>query len=320
MQKISKKSLKLILAWALTVAIIVLLFSRIDYREVWEGLRTLNRGLFLLTIGISVFGNLYLSCQKYRRLLQLLGCDISLKEAILIKVGTIPIKNLLPAKSGEVLRAVYLKRRYDFSYIKGGSSIFFGMGLSFIALIFFILLTGFFYNEDIKEQYYYGLPMLGGLIVGAILLRKGVLPETTHSWLAKTNGRIAAAIRDITAVSHEKRYKRRMVALFGYTVAFEGAKVINYMLLFAACGITIPPKAALFFIPMIIMISSLPITVFGLGTRESAIVAFFANFAQPAQLLSAGIAISCVDSIVPLILGLCLVRPFLARLMDAGGA
>jgi len=317
-EKISKKSAKFILVWAFTIGIMIYLFYGIDYREVWGALRSLDKGLFLLTIAISVFGNLYLSCQKYRRLLQLLRCDVSLKEAILIKMGTIPIKNLLPAKSGEVLRAVYLKRRYDFSYLKGGSSIFFGMGLSVIALILFILLTGFFYNEDIRARYYYGLPMLGGLVLGAILLRKGVLPETTHSWLAKTNGRIAAAIRDITAVSHERRYKRRMVALFGYTIGFEGSKVILYLLLFVASGITIPPKAALFFIPMIIMVASLPITIFGLGTRDSALIAFFGNYAQPAQLLSAGIAISFVDGIVPLILGLALMKPFLARLVEAG--
>jgi len=313
---VQRKLLKFILVWTITISIFILLFAKLHYREVWRALKAINGSLFFIAIGISVFGNLYLSCQKYRRLLQLLKCNISLREAILIKIGTIPIKNLLPAKSGEVLRAIYLKQRHNFSYIKGGSSIFFGMGLSFIALTFFILLTGFFYNQGIKQRYYFGLPILGGLIMGAMFLRKGVLPRMTHSWLERKNGRIATAIQDITAVSHEKRYKRRMIALLGYSVGFEGAKAINYLLLFIASGITIPPEPALFFIPMVIMISSLPVTVFGLGTRESAIIAFFSDFAPPAQLLSAGIAISFVESIVPLILGFCLTKPFLTRLME----
>ncbi len=311
-----RRFLKYIFVWTITVSIFIILFSRINYREVLEVLRGVDRSLFIIAIGISIFGNLYLSCQKYRRLLQLLKCDINLREAILIKVGTIPIKNLLPAKSGEVLRAIYLKHRHNFSYLRGGGSIFFGMGLSFIALTFFILLTGFFYNDDIKGRYYFGLPILSGLIIGAMSLRKGIFPQTTHQWLEKKNRKIAAIIRNIAELSHEKHYKRRMIALFGYSLGFEGAKAINYLLLFNACGITIPPEPALFFIPMVIMISSLPISVFGLGTRESAIIAFFSDYAPPAQLLSAGITISFVESIVPLIMGLFLMKPFLTRLVE----
>lgn len=275
MHRNSRNVLKFILVWTITIIIFLLLFSRIKLGEVWLALRGMDRRLFLLAIGISVFGNVYLSGQKYRRLLQLLKCDLSLGEAILIKLGTIPFKHLLPFKSGEILRAVYLKHRHNFSYVKGGSSIFLGMGLSVVTLIFFILLTGFFYNEDIKQRYYFGFPILGGLIMGAMFLRKGVLPQTTHTWLEAANGRMAAVVRDITAVSLEKRYKRRMVALFGYSVGFEVAKVICYLLLFIASGIIVPPEPFLFYVPMVIMVSSLPITVFGLGTRESAIITFF---------------------------------------------
>jgi uncharacterized membrane protein YbhN (UPF0104 family) len=246
-----------------------LLFSRINVKEAWKFFREINQSLFFLAIGISIFGNVYLSGQKYRRLLQLLKCDISLGEAILIKLGTIPLKHILPLKSGEVMRALYLKQRHNLSYVKGGCSILMGMGLSLISLLVIVLLTGFFYNYDLKQRYYFGVPILGGLVVGAMAFRKGVLPQATHTWLESTNGKIAAVVKDITEVSKGEHYKRRLIALLGYSIGFEGAKLVCCLLIFIASGIVIPPEPVLFYTPMVLMISSLPITVFGLGTMIS---------------------------------------------------
>ena len=101
-----------------------------------------------------------------------------------------------------------------------------------------------------------------------------------------------------------------------YSIAFEGSKIFNLFILFKAFHIQLSLDELLLFAPLAIFIASLPITVLGLATRESAIIALFAHRGPSEMLLAVGLSISFVEVMVPLILGLFLMKSFFSRFLE----
>ena len=83
------------------------------------------------------------------------------------------------------------------------------------------------------------------------------------------------------------------------------------MFSFKSLSIDLPVDALLLWGSMIIIAAYLPITYWGLGIRESAIIVLLAGYASPDQLLAGGLMITFVDGLLPVLLGLFFVRPFL---------
>ena len=99
-----------------------------------------------------------------------------------------------------------------------------------------------------------------------------------------------------------------------YSLLLKGFELLDYFLIFKALGLEIPLRAVILFAPLAILISEVPITFLGLGSREAAIVFFFSAFAPPEKLLAAGLLISFVEYILPNFLSLLLLKPFLDKM------
>jgi uncharacterized membrane protein YbhN (UPF0104 family) len=67
-----------------------------------------------------------------------------------------------------------------------------------------------------------------------------------------------------------------------------------------------------------ILITKLPINIAGFGVRESAYVILFSSFSTKETLMALAILVFFVNHIIPLLVGLCFVFPFLRKLQIAG--
>ena len=158
------KLIKWGLPWLISVSLLLVLIYKIKLPDFEFFPNTLKSGLFIVVLFLSVFNNTIISGLKYQYVIKILGYSIALKEAVLIKTGSIPIKAVFPFKSGEAIRAVYLKRNHDFSYQKGFLSIALGYFLSLSSLAL-IGLTGWLLYQ---RNWVYGLS--GALLAGFIVL------------------------------------------------------------------------------------------------------------------------------------------------------
>jgi uncharacterized membrane protein YbhN (UPF0104 family) len=59
------------------------------------------------------------------------------------------------------------------------------------------------------------------------------------------------------------------------------------------------------------VVNNFPVTILGLGTREALIVFIFAKYGGASALLGAGLLISLIEHILPVIFGLFFVKSFL---------
>jgi SAM-dependent methyltransferase len=107
-----------------------------------------------------------------------------------------------------------------------------------------------------------------------------------------------------------------LARLLGYSLAFAGIRLVNYGLIFSALGVSVPWDALSRKVPFLILLSDLPVSVMGIGVREGGVLMAFSDMGSEVNLVSAGLWVSVVEGIVPLVLGLLLLKPFLNRLLN----
>jgi len=102
-----------------------------------------------------------------------------------------------------------------------------------------------------------------------------------------------------------------------YTFLFAFANMLNIYLLSRALYKPIPLYGIFIFFPIVQLMTSLRITIAGLGVREMAIVFFFSKFASPETLLSLGILYSIVDHVFPAVIGTSVTTVFMKRILKS---
>lgn len=305
-----KRLLRYILSWAVTVGLLLWVLHRVPWGEVWGRAAGVSAMPLIGAMALSILGNAWFACEKYRLILRSLGTEMSPWEVILLKLGSAPLKGLLPLKSGELVRLIYLRRIQGLSYAKGLVSVVLNLGWTVVALGLMVV-PGHLGQWTGPLGWAAG-PTLAIFIVLSMLL--GARRWATRdcgwpvSWLP------AGAMEMWKALWGPG--PGHMARLLGLSIAFEGIKVLNYALVFAAMGIMVSWGHLFRTVPLLILFSSLPVSIMGLGIREGGVLLAFSGAAADSELVGAGLWISFTEAMVPVLVGLLLLRPFLSRLID----
>jgi len=111
----NKKKIKFIKHFfILLLLIFIFLFSKIDFFEIIKIFKDINLFLLSFAVFISFLNKIFLNANMWKHILKYLGCNTPIKEAVFIRMASYPIKILLPIKSGEFFRALYLKKQKFF--------------------------------------------------------------------------------------------------------------------------------------------------------------------------------------------------------------
>jgi len=294
-----------IIAVAFSLLILGFLFSKIDFGNVSAVILRSNFKLILLAAGISIFTNIFFGAVKWRRILSELGCPLSFAEVLSIRSGCIPFKTIFPLKSSEIFKAVYIHKYKGLSFGRAVSSLLLDKILNLLVTLAILLVGLFWVNLAIPKF----LPIIG--LLGIILfvfsskVREGFLApfRKVHSKIHRFTEQLLNSFNDISAT--EK------VRLILYSVIYQFSEFINTYILFKAVGISVPFSSVCVLVPLIMIVNNLPITVLGLGTREALIIFLFGAFAASASLLGAGVLISLVEHVLPVVIGLLFIKSFL---------
>lgn len=304
-----KGLLRFVLTWLMTSLIFVIIFSKIRFSEVLEALKQTDVTLFSLSIVFTLLAVLFLSTGRYRKILEILECRLSFFETLILRIGSLSINGILPFKMGELSRVAYLKKNHNLSYSRGVGSILVGYALSLFILLLFILIGWFFYHLNLLQRIY--LTVLFLMFLSLVLLFKvGIIPHFLRRALKKF-----FKDREAFRALIDRCGPKTVLILFFYSLGFEGCKLLNTFLLFKALNIEIPYGAFFLFAPLSLLVASIPITFWGLGTREAVILLLFSSYATPEKLLGSSLLISFVNRLFPVLLGLFFMKPFLNRLL-----
>jgi len=303
-----KKYLRFSFALAVTVGIFIFLFSKVSFIDVISAIRKADCKIIFLTLILSIISNILIAAYRWKMILNYLDCPISLKESLVVKMGSDSITSMLPLKIGEFSRIVYLKRVKGIPYYKSMISIIAEYLLNILILLFFLFLGIIIYliqNRSIILFSSLNISLLS--LVPLCSLRLNTYGKLKDKLSAGWYILFKTYFKELMRLTRNK-------AIILYTVLFIAPGLINIYLLSKALHINLPLYAVLIFTPLVIISSSLPITISGLGIREVSVLLLFSQFAPSELLVSLGILYFFVEYLFPMVIGVSVTGVFLRKI------
>ena len=294
-----KTILKTVLVFAITIAIFYFIFTKIDFYSVVEILSHAN--IFYLLIALLLLAVIILlGIKRWQIILKAMDYSIPYRKCFTIVMGALPLTSITPSKSGDVIKAYYLKDEIPISKTIG--SVLTERVFDIFTLVLFSLI-GMVFCQKFE---YASIALIALLGITAIFfiphVHLNVLKE--DSWTNKFHN-IVLSMKTLT--TNKKAFSG--VMLYSFSIWF--LSIIQTLMFFYAVGVKVPLLYTMAAIPIAIFIGLIPVTLGGMGTRDAAIIFLFSAYATPSELLGVGILFSVFRYWLLSLLGI----PFMKKLI-----
>ena len=281
-QKTTKKRLSVVIRFGATVALFAILFRSISWSTLLASFAHVQHSGLLIGLSIGTLG-VVISSYQWRVLLQGETIRFDLADLInLYLVGTAFSHFLPTGMGGDAVKAVYVGRESGKNEGSASAVVmsrvtgFFGMLL--IAIVVLIFQSKHF-SSGIMIWFLLLSLIVGGMIFGTVFFVT-LLPKIFKGkW---TQNRIFASASKIgNALSETAKRPRSLGLATVYGVAFWIIACLNYYAYAIAIGLHVPLYFYFVAIPLVSLVTFLPISINGFGIRESAFVYIFATVHTP---------------------------------------
>jgi len=279
------KYLKFFLPAIITLGILFVLFSRLEWREVYEVSKGAEKGFLLAALLVILIAH-FLTALRWKEMLKIVDCRIDLRTALRLFFANLPVAKIVPLYGGEFLRTYYLKDKV--SMTRHGGVIFAGMVLDVLTLAAISFVGGIILG--MKNIYIFSLLAAVGLIVSlglAEILRRRV-PFKFKSKLDNFFVVFYAAMRNPAV----------LIKALSFTLAIWFFVLLFIQFVFFALSASVSFSAILAIHPVVTLVSLLPITVWGIGTRETVMILLYAGFAEEPIIFAVGLTYSFVGAVL----------------------
>lgn len=274
-----------------------------DLRGTWKAIAGFPALAVLLCTAIALFEEVLVGPLKWRFVVRDVGVPLSLREAILIRVGSQPVRAIAPLKSGEALPVAYLSRVHKLAVGLGAGTVVFEKAVNAWSAIVHILVA---------------LGLLGFWIAWPALALWTVIPFVRGPvrWLA---GRVSGAgkVRKMAGDTLQAILSIRPGTLalqLPLAIFFTGLEIVNTAVVLTVLGAEVPFAVVLLTVPISYFLNNVPVTFLGIGMREGFFVLMLSGLAGRAEALATGVLVTAFEYVVPTVVGLLFSRRFLARM------
>jgi len=277
-----KEISKAIAAVCITIAIFYLLFTKIDFYSVVDVLSHTN--LFYLLIALLLlFVIILITAKRWQTILETMGYNFQYKECFNLIMAAFPLTSITPSKSGDIVKAYYLKD--DIPASKTVGSVVTERMFDVLTLVSFSLIGMIFCRK--YELAGVAFVILVCILAIFLLARAGFdfRSPIKSSW----NEKIQNTILSTKLLTKDKK---AFSTIFSYSLLIWFISIIQTLTFFYALGINVPLLFTIANIPIAIFIGLIPVTLGGMGTRDAAIIFLFSGYATSSQLLGVGILFS----------------------------
>jgi len=292
----------------MSTSILIILFLKVDFYNVINILKRVNLNYLMLALLVSLVGSVFLPADKWRRVLKGLGYRLGYRKALFIKLGSAPIDVILPLRTGELFKVMYLNKYHGITIGKSLSSIIFDkiLNLWAILVIFFIGIN--FTRAAISLKIFSLI-----FILTSIVVWERRIWIFLHFFTKKIHLSLNNFVKQLTSAFEEISVKYK-IFLGSYSLLDMFLEIVVFYILFKAMKVELPFNAIVNYAALVMLVSSIPLVLMGMGLREASILLVFSKYASPAILLSLGILITLISHLLPRMVGLFLLIPFLSRL------
>ena len=301
---------------AVSVAILLIIYSKIDFEGLLEVFQNCNGWWMIVSLGMVIPITMFTSW----RLQQLMphGTRLGFLEANRLILGASVLNMVLPSKMGDIAKAYFMRER---GYLSGSLSlslVIFEKACDMLSLLLWCVLGLFLYPQ--KDELFWAMTVAVtiGLIFGLLLLGSRSFTQIFFRLAFRISPKkLTKKFRNFEESWGEMqnyfwRDRGQLLIIAATSIFTWFLHLLQIWLFILALNAWAPFLANLALSPLAILAGLLPLTFAGVGTRDAALIFFYQPyFAAPT---GAALGLLCTSRyFLPAVIGL----PFLGQMMGA---
>ena len=258
--------------------IIFILGTKASVRGIWEAIKGVNPWWLALAVSLHIPGNL-ISAYRWQILARAQGDHHPLGYLLQSYLVGQFFNNFLPTRFGGDVVRIWDGSRHSKSLVKSSAIVVVDRSTGLIALFLFALAASLFRLEFAQKLPVIWVSLLVG-IAGLLAAAAFFLPLTGRLLeKAAFKGAPGKVIQKVVSFRQVligyKDHKKPFLTAMVWAFILQVNVVVYYFLIGKAFHLTIPLSDYFIFIPIVLLIQTIPISLGGLGPRELAYVEIF---------------------------------------------
>jgi hypothetical protein len=288
------------------ILLFIYILVKIDLQAVLSEIQNTNI-YFLLIAVFLVFIMMLSETIKWFTIARFQNIKIPFSEAFKINMIDNYYGFITPSKVGSVIRAEYLRKYTEGHFGKGLFNFIIDKVMDLSAIIFIAIIFSYNFKDKLDLPIGFFTALFLFFVFGTLFFLKKERSEVILRIIYRKL--VPNRFRDQAKSSFESFYdhvpKKRYFILFFLLNLFNW--IINYTLAYSvglSLGIDLPFIYYLSIFPLATLVSLIPISVAGLGTREATLISLFGLFGIAAtKVFSMSIISLLIAGIIPAIIG-----------------
>jgi uncharacterized protein (TIRG00374 family) len=303
-----------LIALSVSLAFLALLYAFVDVRALIEAMRTADPWWLVASLALVVPITL---ATAWRFLLLVRDAKISFGEANRLILASSTLNLFLPSKMGDLAKAFVLTERHGMSGRLSLSIVIFEKSLDMFSLLLCGVAALIYVGVSNHAFLVLLIPVVSLLIIVAVLilplplLKMGMATACRFmpAPIAMRLDSFAGDLKNVVQWFWSRRL--RAFAVIVLSLALWFIHLGQFWLFTRAVGGTVPLIDNMAFATLSILVGLLPFTLAGIGSRDAAIVVFYAAYLAPAAGALVGI-LATLRYVLPALAGLPFVGAFVA--------
>lgn len=270
---------------AVSIILIAVLLASVDIGELAETLGSVAPGLLALAVLVFLVTNMT-SVFKWRKVIQAQGASVSWPYLTSVFYMGLFFNNFLPTNFGGDLVRIYKLSRATGNTVDATSSVVLDRASSTFALLMIALGAALLELRRLGTTL--ALTILGMFVVFLLLIGLFASERTARRLarfpvLRADPFGMRRHLKDFyMSVNQFRDQKKTMAAVLALSIVYQALYVVSVNLLALSLDIHLPVAFYFLFIPIVLAVGMVPLSLNGLGVREGAWVLLFTQAGVPA--------------------------------------
>ncbi|HAM88659.1 MAG: hypothetical protein US83_C0003G0101 [Candidatus Falkowbacteria bacterium GW2011_GWC2_38_22] len=278
------KKIKFIISIFLSFLILYFVFSKFDFGEIKTVFIESKKLVLLLSI-LLLFSLHPLFVLRWKIGLSLLGFNGKYRDVFMVYLANLPIAKISPAYSGDFVRALYFKDKIEIG--KSMGLVFMEVVADVLALATAALVGGIIFGAK--------LPIIIGVSIIISIICFFLFIDLINNKIPKNfKNKIDNFFTIFSLINKNQKVKIRFIAL---TLLMIFILLLYIKISFLAFGENVPILMIFAYYPVVNFISLAPVTLWGIGVRETAMVYFFGKLISENSALAVGLTFSSMGAV-----------------------
>ena len=301
------KKIKIFIAPAITLLALYVIFKNLDVLSVLDIFKNSNKSILIISSMLTLILVIFFLSLRLKETMTILGCNLKYKEILKIYLAILPASKLSPANAGDFIRSYYFKDKVPPSIMAG--TVFFERLIDILVISAMAIISGVI----IKSKLSFLLGGLGFLMSLAFffLFKKGFFLKnkgTGEKW------KIFDKLSKFSVIFNlSMKNKKSFLKILLYTFLSWLSVMFYIALIFYALGSKVPILSITAFQPIVSYASFIPITISGIGARESVMLFLYGKMVPAPIILSAGLIFSLFTAFLMPLTGLPLMHKIIKK-------